>query len=1110
MTGYLASNSVFIISKNTDKSNIYLIDTKDGKLKWTYTSSNISADVMKVYNDNLYFVSKDKKALYMLDNSYSKPLITDGDIRNITDIDLNKNIISKFSIKLNALSKAFLSIIDTTFKPLVREPVNIVERNAFFELTIDLNESTLSNKYTDLSINSFFSNEQGETFHIKGFYFDKNVWKVRFVPTSTGVWKWEITIKNLLNTVTKSGSFDVKESTNIGFISISSKDPRSFVNDDGSRFEPIGFQDCTKDYNQDGDPLNQWFTGTENKPSVNQSADIATSMEEYMKTYEKSGFNLFRWGAENCSFPLWKVLSTTGNRYGVNEGMWTDTLFSSLRSHGFHVWMSLFSFSLPFEGNISEVETQTLLKQYMDYVVARYGGYVDVWELANEIKLDDELITFMSDYLKSIDPYHRPITTSWERPDHKNIEISSVHWYSQECITCHENDLRHQITQNRNLKKPVVFTEQGNWHTSWDEFSALRLRIRLWVGFFEKMSYIYWNSSRGLWFNVLDGVQQGPSNIYLGSVEQGYVSVFSKFINNLEDNLIEYPLVSEDTVYSYRSENLILGYIYRSELDIPQKFTTIFLSVPTTSTIQWISPSNGEILSEMLVQKGTQTLNSPDFLTDIAFKIVPNSQENSQANIFPENLNYISNAASVPLNNVYEHTIHTNFFGFPKQVDAADIIGVYIDDRQNRYQIKSFYFDKDIWKIRFVPTSVGTWSWELKNSKNSTIIKKGTFDVYESDTSGFISTSRNDPRLFTTQKGNIFMPIGIEDCTSDYNQDGDPLNQWFSGTDIKASLNTSSSVTTSLEDYLTTYQNSGFNMYRWGSENCSFPLWKTLSSENSKYGINEGMRVDTLFSSLKNHDFHIWMSLFGFALPFDGKISDTQTQNLLKEYLDYVVARFGGYVDVWELANEGKLDESLITFMSEYIKTIDPYNHPITKRNNPVVYNAQGNWHTNWDNLSAIGMRLRLWVGFFEKKSYVFWDTSKGMWVKLPWSTQGPFNEYLDSTTRQYVSVFSKFTGDLKDVQKEYPIVSEDNVHTLKSGDIILGYIYRSRIEGPFRTSKVYIFIPEESYIEWSSPVTGEILSKQLIQKGNQILSSPNYSTDVSFKITFLPKEQKK
>ena len=38
----------------------------------------------------------------------------------------------------------------------------------------------------------------------------------------------------------------------------------------------------------------------------------------------------------------------------------------------------------------------------------------------------------MIPYLKSIDPYHKPITTSWERPELEGIDINAPHWYGSE------------------------------------------------------------------------------------------------------------------------------------------------------------------------------------------------------------------------------------------------------------------------------------------------------------------------------------------------------------------------------------------------------------------------------------------------------------------------------------------------------------------------------------------------------------------------------------------------------------------------------------------------------------------------------------------------------
>ncbi len=1099
----VAKEGIYVISgENSDLYTIFFIDILSGRLRWRYSSDNIGIGVMQVYQSDLYFVSKDKKSIYMLRHDYPSSALGNKNIRIISEIGVTENdFISWGSIAVGRFLKSFDLLRRQKAGSMLGTPSSEVPVNTVAEFSIGIDDTTLYNKYEDTAVSGIFSDNNGKKIQVDGFYYDKDTWKLRFSPPTVGTWKWEVVISNAFMRATHKGSFEVIDSDAPGFISISQKDSRLFLDHKGNVFEPVGIQDCTSDYNQDGDPLNQWFLGTDMEAAADVVSHHTTSLETYVSTYRKSGFNLFRWGAGNCSFPLWKGLSPLGNRYGVNEGMNVDSLFSELRNHGFHVWMSLFSFSLPFEGDIREYKTQQMLKKYVDYIVARYGAYVDVWELANEITLNDELITFMSEYIRSIDPYGHPITTNWERPDSSSIDISSVHWYSQVCTFCHYEDLNHQIMLHKDIKKPVVFSEQGNWQTNWDHLSAIRLRVRLWVGFFEKMSYIYWNNSTGLWINV-QGTTQGPSNIYLGPTERQYVSVFSTFIKNIEDTLEEYILVSEDKIYARESGQQLLGYIYRQEIEGSMKSTTVTVYLRESGKIQWISPATGNVLEEQTVQKGTQILNSPSFSTDIAFKIQFSSQESDRQELSKKTeLDVTSPAGLVNLYEVYELTVHTADIRQMLARDDSEIVGYFTDKQGLTHTVKAFYYGLNTWKLRFTPALEGDWKWEVKISGQPEASSKGQFTAVDSDNPGFISISRSDTRLFATAKGTIFMPVGIEGCAEGYNQDGDPLTQWFLGTDIKIITKGLSYPETPLELYLSMYSNSGFNMFRWGAGTCSFPLWKSLSPQGYRYGENEGARIDNLFSTLRRNGFHIWMNLTSFLLPFEKKGMDVEEYSLLKKYLDHVVARYGSYVDVWELASGEEQDEKITTFMSEYIRSIDPYQHPITSISNPVIYSMQGSLRTNWDSYFSMGMRVRLWVGFFKKESYTFWDTSRRMWLNIPWSKQSPPIIPLESAERQYASVFGGFISDIGDDLVEFPLGSPDKAYGFMSDKKIFGYVYKQFLKESSKPTELYINIPFEGSVQWISPVTGEILLTHTLKKGPQILLSPHFSTDIAFKI---------
>jgi hypothetical protein len=153
-------------------------------------------------------------------------------------------------------------------------------------------------------------------------------------------------------------------------------------------------------------------------------------MNTYMSTYSRAGFDLWRWGSNNCSFSLYATIDPAGNVYSVPGGHWADTLFSTLRRYGFRIEFVLFGNNPPFpSGNAADMAA---IDRYVKYVVDRYGAYADFWELMNEATVPDAWYTQVAGYLHRVDPYRHPVGTSWGRPQLRVFDFNSDHWYQTE------------------------------------------------------------------------------------------------------------------------------------------------------------------------------------------------------------------------------------------------------------------------------------------------------------------------------------------------------------------------------------------------------------------------------------------------------------------------------------------------------------------------------------------------------------------------------------------------------------------------------------------------------------------------------------------------------
>lgn len=514
---------------------------------------------------------------------------------------------------------------------------NSIEQYGIYELTVTDNGNYL-NPWRDFNITATFTNGN-DSYLIDGFYYENDTWKMRFSPPSSGNWNWVLTTNSASKKSVYSGSFIATPSANPGFVRKSSINPYRLVFDNGSLYNAIGIGDCIYDKDNNS-KLDSWgFDGGFRK---SKEEGTLTDMPTYMNAYGKNGagFNLFRWSVDNCAFKLSDQFSPNGNRYLIKEGKLGDDLVLSLRQNGFRTYMVVFGFDPPYlRGNkeLTEKEKESI-KEYLKYVVARYGAYVDFWEIMNEApgqKYQEELpkndhssnkdspwtnyVNFAGSYLKSIDPYNHLVSTSWQRPDLLVIDIDSPHWYQKESEL--ESDLvtKDRIQSEKSYKKPIIFGEQGNTVQDWDERSGVRMRIRSWTAFFEEGVLIFWNSGF-----AKDYKNPSAANIYLGPEERGYIKVLQDITNNLDPKVIQFKLASGSSdirSYGLKSPSIILGYFDHVTNHETTASTVVNLDLPFDGVVNWIDPGTGNVIKTGQVSKGKQSLTTPEFVVDLAMKI---------------------------------------------------------------------------------------------------------------------------------------------------------------------------------------------------------------------------------------------------------------------------------------------------------------------------------------------------------------------------------------------------------------------------------------------------------------------------------------------------------
>lgn len=242
-------------------------------------------------------------------------------------------------------------------------------------------------------------------------------WRVRFAPTQMGRYRLEFVLRTRAG-VARRDSTLVCVLGKGGFVHVSSRDPRYFATDDGASYWPLG-------------------------------ADVAWAGPAGLADYERW---LPRYGAEGANWarvwlsPPWATFALEPQRMGTIDlgNAWRlDRAMEMARTAGMRLQLCIDSYNV-LRDRVSWPEWERsperrvvskpsafwsdplaakLYRRKLRYLVARWGADTTTmaWEFWNEV---DGVADYaaapvrdwhakMADYLRSIDPYRHPITTSF-------------------------------------------------------------------------------------------------------------------------------------------------------------------------------------------------------------------------------------------------------------------------------------------------------------------------------------------------------------------------------------------------------------------------------------------------------------------------------------------------------------------------------------------------------------------------------------------------------------------------------------------------------------------------------------------------------------------------
>jgi len=542
---------------------------------------------------------------------------------------------------------------------------DVIPRHGIIELALAHN-GIYRDPYSDVTVEATFRAPSGTYREVRGFYYGRDVWKVRFRPREVGHWTYSYVITSADGGFRQqgTGAFDCEPSEAEGPVRRHPENPFRWIIEENATagrrlYFPLGLQDCIP---APGPSRPMRVDGSESRRNESRPLSYA----DYFALYRDAGFNLFRFSQRNCSYSLFDDL----DRYREAEILATDDLLATARAQGFRVMFGFFGFYnrwvegaggaqpltrllRPLLGlrrdplvEASDVEQFDKQQRFVAYAVARWGVHADFWELLNEREASDAWTTLMAEHVRSVDPERKPVTTSWEKPDLPAIDINAPHWYESESER--ESDLRveQQAASWKAAGKPVIVGEQGNKGMNWDPLSATRLRIRSWTGLFEEVSFILWNTSwskRGMFGG--HHRQGRVANIYLGPEERTYTRALQAFAARLDVDVRMVPVQvsapNDVRAYGLVSATVAAAYLHHfADHSQPLQGLTVTLAPPTRAAggqlfAQWTDPATGQEVGRSTIPSSTTRLEVPPFRVDLALLLTTNRPISSHSELQP-------------------------------------------------------------------------------------------------------------------------------------------------------------------------------------------------------------------------------------------------------------------------------------------------------------------------------------------------------------------------------------------------------------------------------------------------------------------------------------------
>ncbi len=376
--------------------------------------------------------------------------------------------------RFGALRLLFTLMLPVGLRPMIRAaeaPPALVEQWGVFELTLAGPAS--GNPFTEVTLSAAFQ-QDGRTLRVEGFYDGAGVYKVRFMPVTTGAWTYR----------TESNRPELAGRT--GRLTATAPGP--------ANHGPVGVRNTFHFAYADGSPFRE--LGTTSYAWVHQTEAL---QEETLRTLAAAPFNKIRF----CVFPKYYEWNhVEPGRYpfvGTAPDRWDFTRFNpeyfqhfekriqQLRDLGIEADLILFH---PYDGGHWGFDRMGAANddRYLHYVVARFAAYRNVWwSMANEYDFMREKRPADWDrffqLVQASDPYQhlRSIHNGARIYDNNKPWVTHASIQNGSAV----EDYARAMLYRDVYRKPVVFDEvkyEGNLPQRWGNLSAEEMVLRFWEG----------------------------------------------------------------------------------------------------------------------------------------------------------------------------------------------------------------------------------------------------------------------------------------------------------------------------------------------------------------------------------------------------------------------------------------------------------------------------------------------------------------------------------------------------------------------------------------------------------------------------------------------------